>query len=582
MNKLFSLLILGLLAVFNSFNSRAAEPSKTVPIIYIETENHKPIADKVNYIKASYKIVPYGNENVDAEEGTLQIRGRGNYTWDWFEKKPYKLKLDDKSPLLGFNKSKHFVLLAHADDNLGFMREPMGFKMSELAGMPWTPGQKPVELVLNGDYRGLYFLVENIRIAKDRVNIFDQEEEEESTDVTGGWLCELDNYELDPSEQISIREGNGDKIRITHHSPEIINDSQREFLRSQMEALDKAFYDPDPNSREFEKLVDLNTLVNFYVLQEIMDGQESFHGSCYLFRDRGENEKWYWGPVWDFGNTFLRAEGNLIYENPDWGQTWIDQIVKFKSFQENYKYRFQEFIDNEYEEVQAYIRDYSASLKDAAIADAERWPQYGNRNITQKAEELLELVRRRITFLCYRWGMENELSSGLFLRGDFNGWAVDWDREFEINENGDYYFEGKNFSGRFKIADYGWNPENWGTKIVNQEIPLNTPVELINGPESKDMVSPGGFESILFKIIEPGKKATIELLTTNSKVDETFSSPGKLEVLRDGNRIYTREGSFSVFNINGIEVGNSVNSITLPPGIYIVKRGAETIKLLIK
>ena len=67
---------------------------------------------------------------------------------------------------------------------LGSSGKPMGFKMSELAGLAWTPGQKPVELILNGDDRGLYFLVENIRIDEDRVNIFDQEEENPSTDMT--------------------------------------------------------------------------------------------------------------------------------------------------------------------------------------------------------------------------------------------------------------------------------------------------------------------------------------------------------------------------------------------------------------
>ena len=65
---------------------------------------------------------------------------------------------------------QHFALLAHADDNLGFMREPMGFWLSERLGLEWTPDMKPVEVVLNGDYIGLYFLVENIRVAKDRVS----------------------------------------------------------------------------------------------------------------------------------------------------------------------------------------------------------------------------------------------------------------------------------------------------------------------------------------------------------------------------------------------------------------------------
>ena len=560
----------------------ALEPSGSLPILNITTENYQPILDKENYIKASYTLDPNKDSSLEPQEGTLQIRGRGNYTWDCFEKKPYRLKLDEKTPLLGFKKSKHFVLLAHADDNLGFMREPMGFKMSELAGLPWTPGQKPVEVIINGDYRGLYFLVENIRIDKDRVNIFDQEDEDPSTDVTGGWLCELDNYEEDPSEQITITESNGNIIRITHHSPEIINQDQENFLRTQMEAIDKAFYIQDPESKEYEELVDVESLVSYYVLQELMDGQESFHGSCYLHRDRGADQKWIWGPVWDFGNTFLRSEGKMIYEWPDWGQTWIDQIVKFNSFQEKYKNRFQDFMEYEYEDIKTYIREYSSTLKEAAVADAKRWPNYGNKNITERAEDLLLNLKHRITFLSYKWGIEANISSGLFLRGDFNDWSVDWSREFDIPENGVYYFDGENFTGRFKIADYGWSPNNWGTRIVNQEIPLDTPIEIINGPDSKDMVSPGGFKSIILRIIEPGKKATIELSTVNAGVNEIVSPSKSLNLQITGRTISSKENLFSVYNINGLNIATNVRSVDLNPGVYIVKGASETHKIVIR
>ena len=61
---------------------------------------------------------------------TMQIRGRGNYTWTGFDKKPYRIKLADKQPMLGMKSSKHFVLLAHADDCIGFMRNTLGFAAS--------------------------------------------------------------------------------------------------------------------------------------------------------------------------------------------------------------------------------------------------------------------------------------------------------------------------------------------------------------------------------------------------------------------------------------------------------------------
>ncbi len=72
------------------------------------------------------------------------------------EKKPYRIKLDKKQPLMGLNKSKHFCLMAHADDNNAFQADEMGFTFSEIIGLEYTPRQRHIELVLNGDYIGLY------------------------------------------------------------------------------------------------------------------------------------------------------------------------------------------------------------------------------------------------------------------------------------------------------------------------------------------------------------------------------------------------------------------------------------------
>lgn len=409
---------LSVMCVFAAVSASAYAPSGTLPVISITTDNGQPVTDKENYVKASFTVDPMGNEGVEALAGTLQIRGRGNFTWTEFEKKPYRIKLDEKAKLLGFKKGKHFVLLAHADDDLGFMRDPAGFKMSELAGMAWTPGHKPVELIVNGDYRGLYFLVENIRIDKDRVNIFDQEDENPSTDVTGGWLCEIDNYVEPASEQITITEGNGKTIKITHHNPEEISAEQEAYLRSQMEAIDRAFFIQDPASREFEKLVDLNSLVSFYVIQEVLDNIESFWGSCYLHRDRGEDKKWVWGPVWDFGDAFSREEGHLFYEAPNWGIHWIDEIVKFDSFQKATKERFVRFVENEFRPLKEYLVDYSASLEAAAKADALRWPDYGNPDLTERLNVMTGLLDRRVAFLAKRWDVELSADDILTDRAD--------------------------------------------------------------------------------------------------------------------------------------------------------------------
>ena len=99
----------------------AVSPSGTLPVMYITTENQTPVTSKDYYLNATYYldakgIAGYDNIGSASAPLNMEIKGRGNYSWSGFDKKPYRIKLADKQALLGMNKSKHFTLLAHADD----------------------------------------------------------------------------------------------------------------------------------------------------------------------------------------------------------------------------------------------------------------------------------------------------------------------------------------------------------------------------------------------------------------------------------------------------------------------------------
>ena len=253
---------------------RAVSPSGTLPVLYILTENNAAITSKDDYINATYYLDNQGLSDYQsigskAEPLAMEIKGRGNYSWSGFDKKPYRIKLADKQPLLGMKKSKHFTLLAHADDSndrKGFMRNAVGFELSKLIGMTYTPDAKPLEVVLNGDYIGLYFLTENIRVDKDRVNIVEQEDEEtDASAITGGWLVEIDNYDTDP--HITITEG-GDvyTMWITYKTPEVLSYQQEQYLTQQMLLIDGLVYG-DKNSSELWNYLDMDALAKFYIVQ---------------------------------------------------------------------------------------------------------------------------------------------------------------------------------------------------------------------------------------------------------------------------------------------------------------------------
>lgn len=382
--------------------------STTLPVMFIYTENNTEITSKDTYINATYYLDNQGIEefkSIGRPDSLLpmEIRGRGNYTWTGFNKKPYRIKLGEKQKILGMNKSRHFTLLAHADDNLAFLRNTVGFELSRRLGLKYTPAQQPVEVVLNGNYIGLYFLTENVRIAKDRVNITEQSDLTTNTDsITGGWLIEIDNYS--ESNQVSITEGNGETIRFTYKSPEILSNEQKVYLTNQVMLMNNAIYNSDKNSTHWEDLIDMDSLARFYIVQEIMDNAESFHGSCYIHKDMGNDKKWIFGPVWDFGNSYHRNWQEFIYQNPPFGQNWIGEIAKFPRFQQKVIEIWKQFKGNDYAGLNSFIDDFCNNISTAAQYNAIKWPNYGNTNISSAKNEFNTYLNNRIAWLVQQWG----------------------------------------------------------------------------------------------------------------------------------------------------------------------------------
>ena len=390
---------------------QAATYSGTLPVLHIQTENNQPITSKETYLNATYYLDAMGlsgYENIGSAAAplTMEIKGRGNYSWTGFDKKPYRIKLTDKQPLLGMKKSKHFALLAHADDSKdskGFMRNAVGLELSKMIGMTYTSDAKPLEVVLNGDYIGLYFLTETIRVDKDRVNIVEQADNEtNSENITGGWLVEIDNYNSDP--HITITEG-GDvyEMWVTYKTPEVLSYQQEQYLTQQILLLDNLIYG-DKNSDQLWQYLDMDALAKFYIVQELTDNYESFHGSCYLHKEMGANEKWHFGPVWDFGSSFNREKSQYIYQGAVWHNHWISEICKFPAFMERVKEIWKDFYTNDLNNIYTFIDNHEAQISTAVVNDKQRWPQYhGSQTLATDIARTTNMLRKNVEWLNEQW-----------------------------------------------------------------------------------------------------------------------------------------------------------------------------------
>ncbi|MCH5226900.1 MAG: CotH kinase family protein [Muribaculaceae bacterium] len=413
----------------------ADKTSGTLPVMHINVytdENHKAYNNEINDYNLSHKnyfeyseywidvngcewMEDLGAENVGSEEKPLplQIKARGNWTRIGFSKKPFKIKLDKKQNLLGLtpSKSKHYALLAHADDNYGYLRNYTSFNLGERIGLPWTPAMQPVELIINGDYRGLYFLTESIRVGDGRIEIEELNDfEEEPELISGGYIVELDNY--DEENQIRMEEKSFvgghylDALRITWDTPEEYSEIQKLFVKDQFSAMNNAI---GRNDDIIWRYLDLDDAARYYLVQEIVSDTESYHGSTYLYRDRGEGQKWHFSPLWDAGNAFNGYTNTFFYTCDPFGNTWIPSMRENTAFNEKVKDTWLWFMQKEYPGIESDLDDYASHLLQAVQYDYKRWanePAPGggqrvadNRNMAEKLNIVKDKLRAKTQWM---------------------------------------------------------------------------------------------------------------------------------------------------------------------------------------
>lgn len=144
-----------------------------LPVIYFTGDAKYKSISKAQY--SDVYLTMQGNSYIQTGlyEGNAKLKLRGNSTAN-LDKRPFKLKLSSKENVLGMAEgvSKHWVLLANAIDHT-LMRNKLLYDFSGAIGTEYYTTSENVVLIYNGEYCGVYQLCEQIRIAKDRVDVFD-------------------------------------------------------------------------------------------------------------------------------------------------------------------------------------------------------------------------------------------------------------------------------------------------------------------------------------------------------------------------------------------------------------------------
>jgi len=355
-----------------------------LPTVYISTDGGRNVVDKDVYLDAVISVRSAVAAEVITDVVT-QIKGRGNSTWG-MPKKPYRLKLDKKDNLLGLPaKAKNWVLLANFADKT-LMRNALAFKISELAGLEFSPSVKFVDLVLNNRYVGNYMLTDQMEVNENRVEV----EEQELTDavepaLTGGYLLEIDGFANGEPKWFTTPQAL--KITVKYPKDDEINPAQENYITNWTRSFENVLFSSDFKDpvKGYRPLVDTATLINWYIASELTGNSDAFW-STYVYKRRSVN-KLFFGPLWDYDIAFNNdnrlgdAVNKLMRNEAHQPRTWIERLCKDEWFLQAVERRWKTLVDGGIEaKLTAYITETETLLQSSQQKNYQSWDEYLGRN----------------------------------------------------------------------------------------------------------------------------------------------------------------------------------------------------------
>mgnify|MGYP002856204718 CR=1 FL=1 len=354
-----------------------------LPIVYVDTDGGRGIYSKTEYVPASVSIKGKGGYE-SLPEVSCSIRGRGNTTWTW-PKKPYLVRLDEKEHVLGMHKHKRWVLLANFMDRT-LMRNLVSMKVSSMTSLEWTPSCVPVELVLNGQHKGSYLLIEQVRVDNHRVNITEMTPEDNSGEaLTGGYLLELD-FHYDNAFQWIDKHGScwgvsgGIPFSVKYPDPDEITQAQKDYIKGYISDVAGVIYGSnfaDPENG-YARYLDVDSFVDYWIVYEVMCNHElSNPGSVYFHKDRGG--KLVAGPCWDFDwgvLSFYTSGGDSRLVNGS--AIWYARLFQDPAFKAKVRARFEE-LRPQLETIPDYMDECETLLGKSAELNFQMWDPSGDK-----------------------------------------------------------------------------------------------------------------------------------------------------------------------------------------------------------
>lgn len=357
----------------NAFPLRLEVTGTDLPAIFINTLGNANAGTR-EYVHATMEIMGGNHSVIDyalpLQKTWVQIKGRGNFTYG-LEKKPYQIKFYNPTPVLDLAPETVWCLIpSHTDTSLE--RNKIAFDIGkEFEHLAFTPNTRYVDVYVNGDYRGLYLLIDKITIGPSRLDL--------ATDIAGdsfGYILEMEgadraegtngvDYFLMGRWVINFKKPDGNELSA----------AQRQRIRRDFTAL----YNAVISGGDWKSLMNMDSFIDWYLMIQLFKCWDAqFNASIYFYQDAGG--KFNMGPLWDFDQCMGNQDMSAAIASPvGWELkegTWFTYLLQDEEFKSRLIERYfekREVLGT----IPDRLRGYMALIEKSYDKNFEKYPILG-------------------------------------------------------------------------------------------------------------------------------------------------------------------------------------------------------------
>lgn len=421
--------------------------SSNLPIVIIDTKG-QTIFDEPK-VPAEMKIINNGkgktNNITDKPtdyNGLIGIELRGSSSQLW-PKKPYGFELQDakgnavNTSIFGFPPESDFTLFASYNER-SLMHAVLAFKLAREI-FPYASRTQYVELVLNGEYQGVYVVLERIKRDENRVNISNLREEDiKGDELTGGYIIKIDKQTRQrlggwSSQYANSQLNPNNRTYYQYESPKNINNIQKAYIKAYIDSVENAIQSPnfaDPKTG-YRKFINTSSFVKMMVLNEVSKNVDGYRISSFFYKDKNSKDgRLVCGPPWDYDFSFgmpdycdawttfnfIFNNFNNVCSNDGWQVPFFwNRLVQDKAFYDELKteYTFQRLKGAlRLERIKAHVDSMKTQLQEAQVRNFQKWQVLGRYDWPTKTfpatwegevAEIMPWVEARLNWIDKQW-----------------------------------------------------------------------------------------------------------------------------------------------------------------------------------